>query len=288
MSAGVPPEEAVVDAVLFDPLGAQVLLTALARSGAMPVGPGLLHDISDKEALTPERMGTLLSALQTAGLIRPESDGYSLRIPPLDAMRCAAVLRGVAYAQHRHRDANQVEITLSPPARPSRLMDVLPNKGFAWARLYDTKDSLIELASRARQRFVVVSPFLDDQGLDWIDLLFQATARSPIDRMLIVRGREDAERDALRAHRAALASWKTRILTYAIVHDPGLRTPAVETFHAKILLADDDKAYVGSANMTRWSRDFSMECGVILGGPCVRPIATLVDALASTAAPWVE
>jgi len=167
-------------------------------------------------------------------------------------------------------------------------MQVLPNQGFAWARLYDTKDSLIELAGRAQHRFVVVSPFVDDQGLDWINLLFQATARNSIDRMLIVRGRDDAEREALRAHRVALASWKTQILTYAIVHDPGLRIPAIETFHAKILLADDDKAYVGSANMTRWSRDFSMECGVILGGPCVRPIATLVDALTSIAEPWVE
>lgn len=288
MSTDVPPEEAVVDAVLFDPLGAQVLLTAFVHSGPMPVGLGLLHDIFRKEAMAPDRMRTLLNALATAGLIRLEYDGYSLCIPPLDAIRCAAVLRGVAYAQHRHRDANQVEITLSPPVRPSRLMEVLPSKGFAWARLYDTKDSLIELASRARQRFVVVSPFLDDQGLDWIDLLFQATARSSVERILIVRGRDDSERDALRAHRAALASWKTRILTYAIVHDPELRIPVVETFHAKILLADNDKAYVGSANMTRWSRDFSMECGVILSGPCVRPIATLVDALASIAKPWVE
>jgi len=30
-----------------------------------------------------------------------------------------AVLRGVAYAQYRRRDSNQVEITLSPPAQPS-------------------------------------------------------------------------------------------------------------------------------------------------------------------------
>ena len=66
---------------------------------------------------------------------------------------------------------------------------------------------------------------------------------------------------------------------YSIAHDPSLRTPTVETFHAKILLADDDKAYIGSANMTRWSRDFSMERGVILRGPSVRPVATLVDAV---------
>jgi hypothetical protein len=35
--------------------------------------------------------------------------------------------------------------------------------------------------------------------------------------------------------------------------------------------------------MNRWSRDFSMECGVIVRGPCVKPVATLVDAMVSIA-----
>ncbi len=75
------------------------------------------------------------------------------------------------------------------------------------------------------------------------------------------------------------------MLTYSVAHDPALRTPAIETFHAKILLADSDHAYIGSANMNRWSRDVSMECGVIVSGPCVRPVATLVDAMISVAEP---
>jgi len=75
------------------------------------------------------------------------------------------------------------------------------------------------------------------------------------------------------------------VLSYAVAHDPTVRAPAIETFHAKILLADNDQAYIGSANMNRWSRDVSMECGVIISGPCVRPVATLIEAIMAIAQP---
>jgi phosphatidylserine/phosphatidylglycerophosphate/cardiolipin synthase-like enzyme len=158
-------------------------------------------------------------------------------------------------------------------------MEMLPKQGFSWTRLYDTKDSLIELASQAERRLVIISPFLDREGLEWIGQLFEATAKKSIKRTMIVRGRDQTETDMVRKHSSQLAAWGVDILAYAISHDPAFRSPAIETFHAKILLADSDKAYIGSANMTRWSRDFSMECGVILRGPSVKPVATLVEAM---------
>jgi len=115
-------------------------------------------------------------------------------------LRYAAVLRGVAYARYRQRDSNQIEITLSPPALPSRLMEILPKQGFSWTRLYDTKDSLIELASQAERRLVIISPFLDREGLEWIGQLFEATAKKSIQRTMIVRGRDQTETDVLRKH----------------------------------------------------------------------------------------
>jgi phosphatidylserine/phosphatidylglycerophosphate/cardiolipin synthase-like enzyme len=281
---GAPPEEAVVDAVFSEPLGAEVLLTALAHSPDRVLGQALLADLSRKHNLTTNRLQALLSALHATGVISSGRGQCELLAAPADALRYAAVLRGVALARHRQRDANSVDITLSPPASPSRLMEMLPKVGFSWARLFDTKDSLIELASRAQRRFVIVSPFLDDEGLRWITALFEA-ARGATDRVLIVRGRDETELSVLRSHREAFAAWNARTLAYAVAHDPALRTPVIETFHAKILVADDNRAYIGSANMNGWSRDVSMECGVIVGGPCVRPVATLVDAIISIAEP---
>jgi phosphatidylserine/phosphatidylglycerophosphate/cardiolipin synthase-like enzyme len=284
MSASIP-EEAIVDAVLFDPLVAASLLVHLANSDSLSIRAGLLDDIAGEQNITLQKLESVLDALLEAGLLSQVRDGIALTVPKNDALRHAAVLRGVAYARYRQHDANQVEITLSPPAHPSRLMEILPKQGFSWTHLYDTKDSLIELASQAERRLVIVSPFLDREGIDWIGQLFDATKRS-IKRTMIVRGRDQTETDVIGKHNSQLAARGVDILTYAISHDPAFRSPAVETFHAKILLADSNKAYIGSANMTRWSRDYSMECGVILMGPSVKPVATLVEAMIKISNAW--
>jgi len=281
-------EEAIVDAVLFDPLVAAALLIHVANRDSLSIRAGLLDDIAREQNITSLKLESVLEALLEAGLLSRMQDGIALTVPKNDALRHAAVLRGVAYARYRQRDANQVEITLSPPAHPSRLMEMLPKQGFSWTRLYDTKDSLIELASQAERRLVIISPFLDREGLEWIGQLFEATAKKSIERIMIVRGRDQTETDVLIKHHSQLATWGVDILTYAISHDPAFRSPAIETFHAKILLADGNKAYIGSANMTRWSRDFSMECGVILRGPSVKPVATLVEAMIKISNAWAE
>ena len=278
MNASVP-EEAIADAVVSDPLVAATLLVHLANRNSLSIRAGLFDDVARDQNITSQKLESILEALLGAGLLLQMRDGIGLAIPKSDALRYAAVLRGVAYAQYRQRDANQVEITLSPPAHPSRLMEMLPKQGFSWTRLYHTKDSLIELASQAEKRLVIVSPFLDKEGIEWIGQLFAASERKAIQRTMIVRGCDPAEIEVLRNHDSELSAWGVNILRYAISHDPALRNPAIETFHAKILLADGNKAYIGSSNMTRWSRDFSMECGVILRGPCVKPVATLVEAM---------
>lgn len=278
MNASIP-EDAIVDAVLFDPLTAAALLVHLANSNALSMRTALLDDVARGQNTTSHKLGLVLRGLLETGLLSSVQDGISLTVPRNEAVRYAAVLRGVAYARYRQRDSNQIEITLSPPAHPSRLMEILPKQGFSWTGLYNTKDSLIELASQAERRLVIVSPFLDREGLEWIGQLFEATGQKSIKRTMIVRGREQTETDLFAEHGSQLAAIGADVFSYAISHDPALRNPTIETFHAKILLADDDKAYIGSANMTRWSRDFSMECGVILKGPCVKPVACLVEAI---------
>lgn len=277
------PERALVDASQDDPLGVSVLLSALARRGPGPVRIVVLSDIGRKEELSQERLEGALRTLRDLGVVSSEGDGIVLRVENEEALSHAAVLRGVAYARHCQRDTNTVEIALSPPARPSRLMEVLPKMGYAWARLHDTRDSLIELAASATQNLTIVSPFLDQEGLAWICSLFEAT-RPAVRRTLIVRGRDELELSLLRQNRDEFVRASARVLSYAISHDPHLRSPEMETFHAKIFLGDSDRAYVGSANMTRWSRNYSMECGVLIAGPCVRPLSRLLEAMVTISA----
>lgn len=280
------PEEAVLDAVEFDPLGAALVLQQFAAAEPSILRAGLIDDIREASGLSQQRFTKLIDPLIATGALQNHSDGLSLAISREDARRHAAVLRGAAYANYRHRDTNTVEITLTPPANPSRLIEVLPKSNFSWTGLYHTTDSLAELAGQARRRFVIASPFIDKEGLDWVESLFDATLNYKIGRILIVRGVKDEDKQLLRDRHASLLARSVTVFRYYIEHDPAIRPIGYESFHAKLLLADDDKAYVGSSNMTSHSRDFSMECGVIVRGPGAKPVAALIDTMIGISKPW--
>jgi len=280
------PEEALLDAVAIDPRGAASILQEFATNQAAVLRPGLLDDICGKVNLAPQHFRNLLDALIGSGALVKDGDGISLGISSDDARRHAAVLRGVAYCKYRHKDANSVELTLSPPAHPSRLMELLPKSNFSWAGLFYTTDSLAELASEARRRFVIASPFIDSDGLDWVESLFKATQKHPVQRTLVIRGVKDEDKLLMLAREPGLTRLGVTVYRYYIKHDPAVRPIGYESFHAKLLLADDDKAYVGSSNMTSASRDYSMECGVIVRGPGARPVAALVDTILKISQPW--
>ena len=53
----------------------------------------------------------------------------------------------------------------------------------------------------------------------------------------------------------------------------------IETFHAKIALADGSAAYVGSANLLQSSLEVALECGFFIEGPAVAQVSDLVSAI---------
>lgn len=59
-----------------------------------------------------------------------------------------------------------------------------------------------------------------------------------------------------------------------------------ETFHAKVVLCDNNAAYLGSSNMNGASLEYSMEMGVSLKGRAAADVATVLDAVMKAAQPW--
>jgi hypothetical protein len=57
-----------------------------------------------------------------------------------------------------------------------------------------------------------------------------------------------------------------------------------ETFHAKVALADNELAYVGSANMTVFARP-SMDLGFLVEGRSARVISNVLRAVVKISAP---
>ena len=51
----------------------------------------------------------------------------------------------------------------------------------------------------------------------------------------------------------------------------------IETFHAKAVCVDNSMVYVGSSNMSVYSREHSMELGVIVKGITANRLAAILD-----------
>jgi phosphatidylserine/phosphatidylglycerophosphate/cardiolipin synthase-like enzyme len=66
--------------------------------------------------------------------------------------------------------------------------------------------------------------------------------------------------------------------------DAGRALP-IETFHAKLIVADDTLAYVGPANLLNSSERISLETGLLVEGAAAVQVARLVDAVLRVARP---
>jgi phosphatidylserine/phosphatidylglycerophosphate/cardiolipin synthase-like enzyme len=162
-----------------------------------------------------------------------------------------------------------------PPA-PSAIAAALPMSGLAYASLVSTRDALQTVAENAVDSLTVMTPFLNRDGLIFVLSLFELTrART---RNLIVRQIGEARRTVV-DHAAEVAATGISCFDYTIDAPGGF-----ETFHAKVALADSGFAYVGSANMTMFSRH-SMELGVLVEGRAARVIANVVRAVTKIARP---
>jgi phosphatidylserine/phosphatidylglycerophosphate/cardiolipin synthase-like enzyme len=266
----------------FDLLGASRLLGAIARSPSPHLTSEMIADMARDEGVSAERARRLIDSFLELRIVERSSDVLTRALSQSNALDGAIFLRGAANAAFEFTDSNSVEIVLSPPLHPSRLMEVLPKQKFGWARLHNTRDALIALASTARKRLVILSPFLDDVGMAWVEDLFAAPPTG-VERVLVVRGTDHALCELLDSRRNEHDRLSIGVYRYAIEHDQNTRDAKIETFHAKIVLSDKDAAYIGSSNMNRASKELSLECGVHIAGPCVRPVATLVDSILSIA-----
>lgn len=173
----------------------------------------------------------------------------------------------------RKDGTDRARIVVTVPMRPSHFEGALAGINDSGV-LIETMETFLHLSRRASQRLVVVSPFLDADGLEWASSLFEAT-HAP-DRALICRHYNHVTRPyATRLSTAGVA-----IHEYFLERAPkGWGSRVAETFHAKIVLADQVAAYVGSANFLRSSKGLSLECGVLLEGQAVKQVHDVVQSM---------
>jgi len=218
----------------------------------------------------------VLEAGRAVGLFERVSGLTWRAIDEARARELQPMLEGVwIYKDQIHRDENLVDVVLTKPPRPSAMADKLEQtlKG-SWG-LRDTRELLPAIAEQARRSFAVITPFLDEVGATVVANLFER-AKVP-DRVLILRADTNgAPPSGLASIRAQLEALNVDIRNFRIERPDGT---GYETFHAKVVLADDNAAYLGSANMLQWSFSYSLELGFYVRGKAASRIADVVRAI---------
>lgn len=182
------------------------------------------------------------------------------------------------YRRQVHQDRTTAEVVLTRPGEPSLLEKALEEFGFRAGLMELTAEAFGDLAVSATKSLVVMTPFLDLHGGAWLAKLLKQ-AKPSVKKTLILRyvaqPAHPGHPEGLEAIRHAIADLSVQVFDYAIPRPTG----GFETFHAKVVVSDDDYAYVGSANMNRASLEYSMELGVLLRGEAARRIAEILRAI---------
>lgn len=214
----------------------------------------------------------IASACKAGAAVQEGERAWRLTLAPEACNELSLMLSGIAlYRVKVHEDADRVSVVLSRPPSPSLFSSALAQSLKGDWGLQETGDTFQRMAASATKRFLVMTPFLDIDGMARVLSLFEMT-RPEVERCLVVR---DAEAPAVLAVKQRLSELGVSVFEFRLAKGSGQH----ETFHAKVVVADSDQCYLGSSNMTTWSFNYSLELGFYVRGESAKRTAEIVGAV---------
>ena len=224
---------------------------------------------------------TVLGILEGNGVVKSHGKRWTrlISIEQLHALEYA--LFGALTQKQRSVDAIRLErpeVVLTRPRAPSQLDETIANDTSLSVNIENTEDAFLSLAVSAEKSLTLMTPFLDESGAKWALSLFSA-ARQGVAKELILRFLGDPDSglypDGFPIIADELRQLQVDVYDFAI---PRPSNPSFhETFHAKIIGADGTRAYVGSANLNRHSKETSMELGMLVTGTAARHVHRILE-----------
>jgi phosphatidylserine/phosphatidylglycerophosphate/cardiolipin synthase-like enzyme len=222
----------------------------------------------------------VLSIFRDKGIVLQKGDQWKVGVRPENIENLANLIRGAALKdkiERRKTNAEKTLITLTRPRKPSRLGDVIQSDKKLRLCVEDTGKVFRSMAAQAKNRFVIMTPFLDHFGAKWVVSLFQNSSPN-ISKVLILRF---LDRPNMTGYPEGYLYIEPQLKEMGVViYDfslPREGETMLETFHAKAVCADNSMVYVGSSNMNVYSREHSMELGVIVKGITAVRLAAILD-----------
>jgi hypothetical protein len=222
-----------------------------------------------------------LAGLAGAGLCSAAAtnDAWHCEYAAAELKRLAQVLSGADHFRRMRFSPAAVELAVTMPLIPSFLEKELAATLGRPGGFVTTTAAFTRLAQAASQRLVVMTPFIDAGGFRWLRRLFEA-ARPECQKVAVLRNTDQYTVELGVQHADWLRALQVSVRDYHLSHATGSgRALPIETFHAKLVVADDTLAYVGSANLLNSSEGLSLETGFLVEGAAAVQVARLVDAV---------
>lgn len=222
----------------------------------------------------------VLDSALSIGLIERLHSGYVPATRHHGAFsRLALALHSVAhYRDAVHQDSTVARVVLTKPPRPCVLEQELSKLGWRTFEIDPTDRAFTRMVQSAKRRVVVMTPFFDAIGALWLQTLFENLSPS-IEKVLVLRSLERPSSQDYPSGFTTIRAWLQLhgvcVFNYSIPRSGAGR----ETFHAKVLLCDDETAYLGSSNINAASLEHSMEMGVELKGRAARDVGSVIEAV---------
>lgn len=166
---------------------------------------------------------------------------------------------------------------MTTPKEPSLLKKELSKLGANKSLIKWTAEAFEDLIRKAEKEVIIMTPFLDKAGASFLLRLVQAK-KPEVNMTVILRFLDSKNSEIYGELRGELSSANVKVVDYSIEREG---TKWLETFHAKVILADDHYCYLGSSNLDKYSIENSMELGALITGESVRLLKKLLDIIIS-------
>jgi hypothetical protein len=225
----------------------------------------------------------VVGALQQLGVLQEHSDGAFVvhhDCGPASNERAAA--RAALQWMARRLTADATELLVASPRIGKA------QAGFAYERGFsDLRTTARTLFASARHSLLAASPYWDvDVAADLSSLFVKRLADGVHIRILARRPSGGSQSESalklLQREVGSSTGCQIRILDEPSASDPFGRA----TFHFKVACADEETAYLGSANFNTAGMNSRWELGVLLRGQHARSVSALTGALFQAAQPY--
>lgn len=234
-----------------------------------------LHGLMDN-SLNEHKITNMLYAMEAEGVVI-ESPLQMGRYSLVDGKRLGDILKK-SYFYGQFDSSVRAQLLLETPILLATVPQYL-SESMDMDQFEEIFSMIHKLITDSREEIIIVSPFFEEGGVNMLATTLQYATRRGVKVKIITRRTSDNTTIIKKLISSIDGSSRENLFIYEY-KDKQERESF--TFHAKVLVADKSKAYLGSANFTQYGFERNIELGVLLKGKQVKPLYSLLNVMLSS------